>query len=199
MSKRMQRSIEIVLLALALAACSGAPPKPVAGTQGAAPSSADPAVVAAFQKALTALQAGRDTDAERGFRQLTQQHPEHRGPWLDLAITLRHQEKNEEAQKLLAQVVERFPDFAAAFNELAMLQRLDGRFVEARRSYESAIASRPDFALAYRNLGLLCDLYLHDNSCALSNYQKYQRLVSGEDDEVTQWIADLERRASTKK
>lgn len=198
MSKLTHRSIELALLALMLAACSGSPSKPTGETSRAGQPAADPAVVTAFQTSLEALQAGRYAEAESGFRKLTQQSPQHRGPWLDLAIALRRQDKIKEARELLVQVVKRYPDFAEARNELALLQRMDGHFTEARRSYEAAIANRPDFALAYRNLGLLCDLYLHDNSCALSNYQKYQQIKPGNDKEVEQWIADLQRRMKSK-
>lgn len=192
----MRRWIELILLVVALAACSGAPPKPAGESPAEAQPAADPALLAAYRTALTDLQAERYPQAEQALRQLTQQHPRHRGPWLNLAIALGRQDKAEEAETLLKQTVGRFPDFAEAHHELAVLLRVAGRFAEARQSYDAAIAARPDFALAYRNLGLLCDLYLHDTSCALSNYQKFQQLTPANDEEVEQWIADLQRRVT---
>lgn len=196
MCKPTWRWIELVLLSLTLVACASAPPAGVDEPQSTVRPAAEPAVMMAHRLALSDLQAGRLAEAERGFLQLTQQHPLHRGPWLNLGIALTRLGKTEEAEHLFQQVVNRFPDFAEAHHELALLQRSSGRFAEARQSYAAAIAARPDFALAYRNLGLLCDLYLHDTSCALSNYQKFQQLILVNDKEVEQWIADLQRRVA---
>ena len=69
-----------------------------------------------------------------------------------------------------------------------------GRFEEARASYEEGIGENPEYARLYRNLGILCDIYLQEPECALRNFESYQQLSEGNDEQVKRWIADVERR-----
>ena len=80
-----------------------------------------------------------------------------------------------------------------AHTELGIVYRKLGRFGDARTSYEAALAAFPDYHFARRNLGILCDLYLSDTRCALSEYETYLSAVP-DDDEVAIWIADVNNR-----
>ena len=77
-----------------------------------------------------------------------------------------------------------------------MLLRKQGKFEEAESAYLKAVTVSPDYALAHYNLGVLNDLYLRRLDTALVHYERYQAL-SGEDKQVTRWIADLKRRIGT--
>ena len=46
---------------------------------------------------------------------------------------------------------------------------------------------------ALLNLGVLCDLFLGDLGCALSNYSRYSEIVV-DDPDVGIWISDVENR-----
>jgi hypothetical protein len=56
-----------------------------------------------------------------------------------------------------------------------------------------AVTASPDYALAHYNLGVLNELYLQRLDLALQHFERYQEL-SGEDEQVSKWIADLKRR-----
>ena len=56
-----------------------------------------------------------------------------------------------------------------------------------------AINADPNYALAHYNLGVLNELYLQRLDVALQHFEHYQ-LLSGDDKQVTKWIADLKRR-----
>ncbi|MGH8222819.1 MAG: tetratricopeptide repeat protein, partial [Woeseiaceae bacterium] len=78
-------------------------------------------------------------------------------------------------------------------NQLGMLSRRKGEFEEAEAAYLKAVTADPEYALAHYNLGVLNELYLQRLDVALQHFERYQEL-SGEDEQVTKWIADLKRR-----
>jgi Flp pilus assembly protein TadD len=115
---------------------------------------------------------------------------------IDLGIAYGRAGDLDRAAASLSHAIELNPRHPIAHNELGMVQRRKGQFAAARASYEKALALSPSFHFARRNLAVLCDLYLADRPCALSNYQAY--LVSAPDDQdVVKWLADLQNRAGT--
>ncbi|MDX1517204.1 MAG: tetratricopeptide repeat protein [Woeseiaceae bacterium] len=114
-------------------------------------------------------------------------------PRIDLAIAEHRAGNLDAAERHLLAALDLNPNHPIALNELGIIYRKTGRFDLARQSYEAALAIYPGFHFASRNLAVLCDLYLSDLECALSNYEAYMTMVPG-DDEAAMWIADLRNR-----
>jgi Tfp pilus assembly protein PilF len=101
--------------------------------------------------------------------------------------------KQEQAEEAFKAALAIEPGHPVANNEYGMVLRRAGRFAEARAAYEKALDSYPGFLPARRNLGILCDLYLGDKECAMTQYQAYAAAVP-EDKAVATWIADLQQK-----
>lgn len=156
----------------------------------AAPVSAD--VQRAFDAARAALRAGRTADAERGFRDLANRHPELGGAHANLGLILRNAGKHEASVAALERATKASPNQPVFFNQLGVSYRHGGKFTKAREAYETALALDPNYADAHLNLGVLLDLYLADSTLALVHYERY--LALGGDAAVGKWVADLKAR-----
>jgi tetratricopeptide (TPR) repeat protein len=180
-------------------AASASAPAPAAVAAAPAPAPrvevpVAPAAQRAFDESLRALRAGRNEDAERGFRALTQSNPELGGPFANLGVLQRQAGKLDDSVKSLEQAVKASPDQPLYFNQLGISYRQQGQFTKARGAYEKAIALDPNYASAHLNLGILHDLYLRDNAKALEQYDRYIALAAGKDATVAKWVADLKNR-----
>ena len=147
-----------------------------------------------YREALSLMQAEEFQSAEPLLLELTRDHPELAGPWVNLGIVYARVGRPEDAQSSLLQAIERNSKSAPAYNQLGILHREAGRFAEAREAYQQALESVPDYSYAHLNLGVLYDLYLQQPEMALEHYQRYQALSPEEDKRVSLWITDLERR-----
>ncbi len=135
---------------------------------------------------------------EQGIASLlivTQRVPTATAPYIDLGIAYGRSGDLDKGEASFKRALEINPRHPIAYNELGMVYRRKGQFAEARASYEKAIALVPDFHFARLNLAILCDLYLADTTCALDNYEAYQRAIP-DDKQAAMWIADLRTRAS---
>ena len=209
------------VVALALAACAGAPVStetPPARTQSVsavpsgpidqpagrkksrektpAPEEAVPTPELAQRnaEALALLEGGRYDEAAAALREVVAAAPALVAPRINLALACMRGGKLEDAQSVLEEAVVLAPQNAVAQTQLGVVYRLRGRFQEAERAYLAALAADPAHANAHYDLGVLYDLYLQRPADALAHYQQYQALA-GEDEHVQKWIADLGRRS----
>lgn len=127
------------------------------------------------------------------LEQVTDASPNVTAPKIDLGIAYHRLGDLDTAEEYLLQALELNANHPVALNELGIVYRKTGRFAEAKQRYESAIAVYPGYHHARRNLAILCDLYLGDMNCALSQYEAYMATVPA-DREAEMWITDLRNR-----
>ncbi len=147
-----------------------------------------------YDDALVLLEQG---ELERGIAALeviAEEAPGLTAPRIDLGIATHRAGDLEAAEGWLVKALELSPEHPIVHNELGIIYRKTGRFDEARRSYEKALSVFPGYHYARRNLAVLCDLYLGDLECALTNYEAYMTTVP-EDPQASIWIADVRMRA----
>ena len=191
-----------ILCAICLVGCttpsprnSATAPVPVpVGKQSQAPA-IDPALTQRYERALRAMKAKHDKQAEKMLLEITQANPVLAGPYVNLGIIYYRDARLLEAEQAFRTAISINPKRADAYNHLGVVLRETGRFAEARDTYQKALERNPSYAYAHLNVGILYDLYLLDANRALGHYELYQKLVSAPDPQVAKWIVDLQRRA----
>lgn len=207
------RIILATLCALAIAGiagCGTAPQKPVPKkslTEKSARAAPVPgpkieapvsnAARADYGRALDALKAGREREAEQALLAMGRTYPDLSGPRANLGILYFRLGKLEEAEQALVQAIKINPERPAYYNQLGIVHRARGRFDDARKAYEKALQVDPNYSKAHLNIGILYDLYFNDLAKALHHYQRYQQLHTPEDKQVAKWIIDLNQRTRT--
>jgi len=146
-----------------------------------------------FEHAVDMMKNQEYAQAIDLLEKIIEQSPNVTAPYIDIAIAYQHIGKLELAEEHLKTALRMVPEHPVACNEYGLLYRKTGRFAEARAIYENAIARFPDYYPVHRNLGILCDLYLNDQVCALEHYEIYSE-ARPEDKQVKLWIADLRAR-----
>jgi Flp pilus assembly protein TadD len=185
-------------------------PSPAASAPTAAPAAAvakkpepvlapvDPNAQRAYDNALRALRAGRNDEAEKALRALTQSHPDLGGPHANLGILHRQAGKLNESVAALEKAVAASPEQAVFHNQLGISYRAQGQFQKARGAYERAIELDAGYAAPVLNLGILNDLYLGEPARALELYDRYLALAGGKDATVAKWATELKNRKPEK-
>lgn len=219
MSQRSGNRVRLIALAAVtavLAGCGTSAPRPegarnsevapAATRAGSTPSALDGALAAAppvevparaatlHARALAAMETGDWLTARIELEQLIAEFPAYPGPYVNLAIVFRQEDRADEAEHALEQALALAPNHAAANNELGVIKRRRGEFAAAEAAYRRALQIDPDYALAHYNLGVLLDLYLRREAEAIEHYESYQALASVPDEEVGRWVVDLKRR-----
>jgi tetratricopeptide (TPR) repeat protein len=152
-----------------------------------------------FQEALVLKQQGKFAQARDAFSALSEQHPNLSGIWLQLALLVKEQEKDDIEQRhkdmtrYLNHAISANSFNYLAHNELALVLRQQGQFQQALSHYELALKSWPAFAQGYLNRGILYDLYMGRKSLALDDYELYQALSNDNSRQLKGWIIDLQR------
>jgi len=147
-----------------------------------------------YQQAVTALKQGDTGLAIELLLNVSRDAPGKPFVFTNLGLAHFQLQQYDLALAAFQQAVERNPNDAVAYNHLGILQRRQGQFEAARQSYQRALEIDSNYALAHLNLGILFDIYLQDLEAALRHYQRYQALLGKENETVSGWIADLERR-----
>jgi len=146
-----------------------------------------------YDRALQMLGQGNLQEGSALLESVIEQAPDLSAPHIDLAIAHHRKGDLESAEGYLRSVLEKNPSHPIALNELGIIYRKTARFSDARQSYEAALAVYPGYHYARRNLAVLCDLYLADLECALTNYEAYMTTVHS-DDEAAMWLKDVRYR-----
>jgi Tfp pilus assembly protein PilF len=143
-----------------------------------------------FERANGLITSQDYTKAITLLEKVVERSPGVTAPYVNLALAYTHTGQSEQAERSLQTALELVPGHPVASNEYGLLLRKAGRFAEARAVYEQALAEFPDYHPVRKNLGILCDLYLRDQACALANYETYSADKPA-DEQVKIWIADL--------
>ena len=148
-----------------------------------------------FMSASKLLQQGNNEQAIAILKSIIEREQRLPAPYVNLAIAYNRLGDTRAAEENLISALKLDIGHPVANNELGLLYRKEGKFNAARTAYENAIKKHPEYLPARKNLGVLCDLYTHDFSCALEQFEDYLELKP-DDKEVAIWVADLKRRVS---
>jgi Flp pilus assembly protein TadD len=193
----------LTICSIWLQGCTSTAPRPVvtpAAAQGAAqqqPIGVSAGAERAYQHALAVMKAGQNGKAEALLLAFIREYPQLAGPYVNLGIIYYGSGRLEQAEQALRHALQLNPARADTYNYLGIVLRYRGRFEEARAAYEQALKVDANYGYAYLNLGILYDLYLFAPDKALTQYQRYQELHAGDDQQVDKWIIDLKRRAQS--
>jgi Flp pilus assembly protein TadD len=146
-----------------------------------------------FDQAVERMTSGDFDQAIGLFEGLLESSPQITAPHINVAIAYRHVDQPALAEEHLKTALTLFPGHPVASNEYGLLLRKAGRFDEARVAYEEALSLFPEYFPVRRNLGILCDLYLNDQQCALTQYELYNDARPG-DEQVKLWVSELRLR-----
>ncbi len=209
MTTRSQQKIVLWLLLVATAGCTRAalPPPSSIPAATAARTDESPAaeakrldqVLLQFQKGTTLAESGKFKEARTVFESLRTNYPHVSVFHNNLGVVYKRLGLLPEAVAAYQQALKIQPHYPEAYYNLGLALREQGEFRQAEVAYRRALDSSPDFRDANYNLAVLYDLYLNEPEKAITHYETY--LASGGEgrDEVTIWIAALQKRAERTK
>jgi protein O-GlcNAc transferase len=106
-----------------------------------------------LQTGLSYQQSGRFAEAERIYREVLAQQPNHADAWNLLGMLTGQMGQLDAAEDLLRRAIQLNLDSAEAHNNLGFVLAGKGQREEAIASYRRAIQIKPDLAEAHSNLG----------------------------------------------
>ena len=109
-----------------------------------------------MQQAAEACQAARWQQAEKLYRQVLQQQPEHPEALFLLGALACQLGHYQAALPLLVKASQVNPGNAQCFYNIGNACKALGRLNEAGRAFQQAVRIKPDFAEAYNDLGVTC-------------------------------------------
>jgi Flp pilus assembly protein TadD len=190
----------LFLVLIGLVSCGAVPSKQEAdevptATAAVQPdiSDVDDDVVDDFDRALQMLQTEDYDQAITLLKSVTTRDPRLTAPLVNMGMAYMRKGDNKQAEEVLHQALKLDLGHDVANNELGRLYRQAGRFDEAKKAYMNALAAHPEYLPARKNLGILCEIYMHDDECALDHFEQYQT-VDPDDKTVNLWVEDLRRR-----
>ncbi len=146
-----------------------------------------------FQRAVELLKAGQAEPALQLLERLSQSENVVTAVYIDLAKAYLLKGQNEKAEEALKNALKIIPGHPLASQEYGLLLRRAGRFAEARGLYEEALTHYPEYLPIRKNLGILCDIYLNDQDCALEQFTYYNQALP-DDEQVKLWVSELQLR-----
>ena len=195
----------LVLVTLALGACSSLGSKPTSPKDGTSAQSNNPTDKpvpkpvdkgdpdARFKAALDMLKQGQAPEAETALTSLIKDFPQFSGPLTELGMIYAKSKRFDLAASAFAKAAENNPQNAVAYNWQGILFREANNYSRAEQAYQNAIKADAKYANARLNLGILYDVYLKRPKDALEQYKEYQRLGGADDLRVLVWVADIEK------
>jgi tetratricopeptide (TPR) repeat protein len=127
-------------------------PEP-ADAQRQAKNPAAVALQAKFNQGMSLHQQGKLADAERIYREVLRQEPQHFGALHLLGVIAIQTRQTQRGIELITKSIELNPDNAAAYSNLGSGLVYLKRFDEALEMYDKAIALKADYAEAYSDRG----------------------------------------------
>ncbi|NOQ42241.1 MAG: hypothetical protein GQ563_07050 [Desulfuromusa sp.] len=146
-----------------------------------------------FDQAVVWLHEDNYEQAIELLEKVVEASPGVSAPYINLALAYRKVNKAELAEENLKAALNLISGHPVASNEYGLLLRKAGRFDAAKTIYEQSLMIFPDYLLIRRNLGILCDLYLNDQECALTQYEFYSE-AHPEDKQAKMWVSELRLR-----
>jgi Flp pilus assembly protein TadD, contains TPR repeats len=145
-----------------------------------------------YQSALKLMQQGNDDAAIKALRKLSSAAPQWSGPPTNLGLVLARNQHWGQAARAFAQAVQANPQNAVAATWLGIAQRHQGNYPAAEQAYQQALKINPRNADAHLDLGILYDVYLHQPTDAIAQYQAYLADGGKNDLIVRAWIRALQ-------
>ena len=150
-----------------------------------------------FNNAIELMRQDKNQQAVDVLKTVIEREQRLAAPYVNIAIAYNKLGETKEAEENLIKALKLDIGHPVANNELGLLYRKAGKFNAARVAYENAIKENPDYLPVKKNLGVLCDLYLHDYECALTQFEAYLDL-DPDDKTVKIWAADVKQRLGIK-
>lgn len=147
-----------------------------------------------FMEARRAYRAGHYDQAEALLLALSDEDPGLSGPWVMLGDIATAREDYGQAISYHLRAIETNRLNVNAYLRLAKNQRLRGDFLHAQNTYAKVLSIWPDFPEAHLNLAVLYDVYLNHPLRAQRHMESYQFLTGGENEKVSVWLSEIQRR-----